>query len=146
MQDISATGLEVTIIAIPTFPQGLKVTQFADDADPLDSAAINVTEYGMGLNGDLVTWSAPKPLPITLNVIANTDDDKNLSILLDTNTVAKGKLSVKDVLQMILRYPDGTRKVLTNGRITSGQIIPGAASSGRLKSRQYQFIFENKIN
>ena len=33
MQDVSATGVKITIIAVPTFPQGFEISEFADDAD-----------------------------------------------------------------------------------------------------------------
>lgn len=146
MTDISVTGLEVTIIAIPTFPAGLKVTQFADDADPIDAPAINIAEYGMGVNGDLTTWRSPKPIVVNLAVIPGTEDDQNLQILYDANTVAKKKLSVKDKIQMIVRYADGTVKTLTNGAIVSGVPLDSGTSGGRIKSKVYGFVFENKIN
>lgn len=146
MEDVSGTGIEITVIAAPTFPTGIKVSAFADDADPLDSPELQIAEWGMGVNGDLVIWRTPKPIEVTLNVIPNTEEDKNLAILYDANRVAKGKSSVKDVITLIAKYPDGTTKMLTNGAIVSGMPLNSIASSGKTKSKPYKFVFENKAN
>lgn len=146
MEDVSGTGIEITVISAPTFPAGIKVSAFADDADPLDVPELQIAEWGMGVNGDLVIWRTPKPVEITLNVIPNTEEDKNLAILYDANRVAKGKLSVKDVVTIIAKYPDGTTKMLVNGAIVSGMPMNSIASSGKTKSKPYKFVFENKAN
>lgn len=146
MEDVSGTGIEITVIAAPTFPTGIKVSAFADDADPLDSPELQIAEWGMGVNGDLVIWRTPKPIEVTLNVIPNTEEDKNLAILYDANRVSKGKASVKDVITLIAKYPDGTTKMLTNGAIVSGMPLNSIASSGKTKSKPYKFVFENKAN
>lgn len=68
-QDISGFGLEATLIAIPSFPTGITITEFADDADPFDLPEIQITDTAMTLNGDLVNWSTPVPINLTMNVI-----------------------------------------------------------------------------
>lgn len=146
MQDVSGTGIEITVIAAPTFPVGIKLTAFADDADPLDSPELQIAEWGMGVNGDLVVWRAPKPIEVTLNLIPDTEDDRNLAILFDANRVAKGKKSYKDVITLVAKYPDGTVKTLSNGAIVSGMPLNSIASSGKTKSKPYKFVFENKLN
>lgn len=42
MSDLSATGLGLTIQASKTFPTGILITTFADDADPLDLPAVDI--------------------------------------------------------------------------------------------------------
>ena len=146
MEDVSGTGVEITVIASQTFPIGIKVSAFADDADPLDSPELQIAEWGMGVNGDLVVWRTPKPIELTLNVIPNTEEDRNLSILYDANRVAKGKVSTKDIITLIAKYPDGTTKMLTKGAIVSGMPLNSIASSGKTKSKPFKFVFENKAN
>lgn len=146
MQDISGIGLKVNILATQTFPQGFEVTEFADDADPLSFPETQIADYGMGVNGDLVVWSRPVPLEVTLNVIPNTEADKNLTILLDMNRVAKGKVFVQDIVKLVATYPDGSQKILTNGKIVAGQVSNSVQSAGRLQTRSYRFVFENKVN
>ena len=125
MQDVSATGVKITVITVPTYPQGFEVSEFADNADPLDFPPTQIADYGMGVNGDLVTWTKPVPLEITLNVIPNTDADKNLGILYDMNRAAKGKISAQDLVTLVASYPDGTRKIFSNGKLISG--VPATA-------------------
>ncbi len=145
MQDVSGTGLSLTIIASGTYPSGFVCRAFADDSDPLDFPEMQITEFGMGLNGDLVVWSAPKPLEVTISVIPGTDEERYLDFLFEANRVAKNKQTTKDVITFIANYPDGTRKTLTPGRITKGLPGNGVASGGRIKTKTYGFVFENKL-
>lgn len=146
MNDISGFGLSANIRASTTFPAGFTVTQFADDADPLDSPSQQLNDVGMGLNGDLVHWSTAQPLVITLNVIPNSDDDKNLYVLAEANRVAKGKTSAKDKITIALTYASGEVRTLSNGVITDAMLGNGVASAGRMKSKAYVFKFENQVN
>ena len=143
-QNVSGFGLIVTLIANKTFPVGLPITQFADDADPLDMSSIQIADAAMGLNGDLVTWSKAQKLPMVLNVIPATQDDVNLQILADANRVARGKNSANDAISATIVYPDGTTVVLSGGIITDAQFGRGVSSQMRLKTKTYAFIFQNK--
>jgi uncharacterized protein YijF (DUF1287 family) len=100
----------------------------------------------MGLNGDMVTWSTAQPLVITLNVIPNSDDDKNLYVLAEANRVAKGKTSAHDKITIAFTYPSGEVRTLSNGVITDAMLGNGVASAGRMKSKPYVFKFENQVS
>ena len=144
--DISGFGIEARLIASVTFPNGFSITEFADDADPIDIPSQQIADKAMTLNGDLVTWSTANPIPLTLNVIPGSEDDLNLAILLEANRVGQGKTAVGDVLTFTSTTPgpEGRTLTLTNGRITDGMISNGVASGGRFKSKAYIFSFENK--
>lgn len=141
--DISAFGLRFQLIASETFPAGITITQFADDADPLDLPSIQIRDKAMGINGDMITWSKANPILATLNVVPGSEDDQNLAVLFEANRVGKGKTGARDVLSGTVIYPDGTAVNLTNGAITDGMPGNSAASSGRLKSKAYALAFEN---
>lgn len=143
MPDISGFGLQVRVVASETFPSGFTVTSFADDADPFDFPSQQIKDKAMGINGDLIVWSKANPLNITLALIPKTDDDKNMSVLLEANRAAKGKKVVQDVITMTAIYPDGSQITLANGAITDGIPRNAVASAGRLKSKTYGFSFEN---
>ena len=143
MQDISAFGIRVQVIASETFPAGISITQFADDADPFDAPSMQIRDKAMGVNGDLISWSKANPLPVTLNVVPNSEDDKNLAVLFEANRVGKGKQGARDVISITAVYPDGKTASFTQGVITDGQPANSAQSSGRLKSKAYAFAFEN---
>src|SRR5574343_1608278 len=108
MNNISGFGLQIQVIASVTFPSGFTLTQFADDADPFDLPSIQIADKAMGLNGDLVVWSKANPIPVTVNVIPGSDDDKNLAILYDANRVGRGKVSARDEITLVGIYPDGS--------------------------------------
>ena len=145
-QDITAFGLKIRVIASNTFPSGFTVTQFADDADPFDIPSIKIAETAMGLNGDLIVWAKATPIAVTMNVIPDSDDDKNLSVIYENNRVGKGKQSVKDLITLVALYPSGKSVTLTAGKMTDGMAGSGVASAGRLKTKAYMFSFENKIS
>lgn len=143
MNDISAFGARVQLNASQTFPAGITLTQFADDADPFDIPSIQVRDKAMGINGDLIVWSKANPLPLTLNVVPGSEDDRNLAVLLEANRVGKGKQGARDIVSITVVYPDGRTTSFTQGAITDGMPANSAASSGRMKSKSYAFAFEN---
>ena len=142
--EIGGFGLSVFLIAVPSFPSGITITQFADDADPLDHPAMQISERAMGLNGDLITWKRPVPIDVSLNVVPGSDGDINLSFLANQNRVGVGRPPISDVINMTINYPDGAgSKTLVNGRIIEAAMFPSVASAGRKKSRLYRFSFES---
>lgn len=143
MADISVFGLRVQLTASETFPSGLSITQFADDADPFDSPSIQIRDKAMGVNGDLITWSKANPIPVTLSLITGGEDDRNLSVLFEANRVGKGKRGARDLINITVIYPDGRTVSYTNGVITDGMTGDSASSAGRLKTKAYMFAFEN---
>lgn len=144
MQDISGFGIQVRVVASETFPSGFTLTQFADDADPFSFTDQQIKDSGMGVNGDLITWSTANPISITINAIPNSEDDNNLSVLFEANRVARGKRAVNDVITMTAIYPDGKQLTLSNGAITNGTVGNSVASAGRMNTKAYVFVFEGK--
>lgn len=145
MENISGFGLVVNVLASNTFPVGLLLTEFADDADPFDLPSLQIADKAMGLNGDLIIWSKPNPINVTLNVIAGSFTDANLAVLLEANRVGRGKTGARDIITMTAIYPSGNVLILNNGAITDGIPANSVASSARFKSKSYQFSFENKV-
>lgn len=143
--DISGYGLRVNLIASRTFPIGINLTQFSDDSDPLDFPSIQIADSAMGLNGDLIKWSKANPIKAVLNMIPGTAEDALMSILLEANRVGRGKIGAKDIIIMTVIYPDNRFITAINGIITDGMPGNAVASQGRLKTKTYNFSFENKI-
>lgn len=144
-QEISGFGVTATLIADKSFPTGFTITQFADDSDPLDMAAIQIAETAMGLNGDLLSWARATVIPAVIAVVPNSEDDLNLSILADLNRVGQGKVSVNDVITLALVYPDGRNITLSGGKLTMAPFGNSISSQGRIKTKVYTFAFQNKI-
>lgn len=145
MSDISGYGSSLRVLASNTFPIGVEVTQFADDADMLDIPTLQISDNAMGLNGDKVEWTTANPIIVTTNVIPATDDDRNLSLLFEANRAGKNKSSAQDVITMIASYPDGQIVTLTGGSCREYMPARSVASEGRLKSKSFAFAFENMI-
>lgn len=142
MTDISGYGLRVIIRASVTFPAGLNITQFADDADPIDNPTAELAQAAMGLNGDLITWANAQPLTLTLNVLPNMEDDRNLAVIAQRNVTGRGQRPARDVITAVVMYPDGRQVTLARGAMTNAVLAPGVASGGRIKTRPYTFVFE----
>jgi hypothetical protein len=143
--DISGNGVTIIVAGSKTFPVGFPVTQLADDVDPLDFANLQLSETAMGVNGDMVSWTTPKPIEFTLAVVPNGVDDIALSVLHEANRGAKGKASAKDSITVTIIYPNLRPIVLRKGIILDGSAGPSIASSGRIKTKSYTFRFENKV-
>lgn len=143
MADISGFGLHVQVIASATFPSGFDVTQFADDADPFDLPSVQIGDKAMGLNGDLVRWSKANPIVVTLNVIPGSEDDQNLSLLFSANQPGRGKTPAGDDITLVRILPNGSQKTYSAGGCMEFMPGDGVASSGRRKTKAYQFAFEN---
>ena len=138
---VTGFGIVVTLIASKTFPVGLPITQFADDADPIMINDVKIADTAMGLNGDLLAWSKAVPLPMTINVIPGSADDINLQILANANRVGQGKSSANDVISATIMYPDASVVVLTGGIVTDAAFGRGVSASGRQKTKAYTFLF-----
>jgi hypothetical protein len=143
---IAGYGTFCYMTASNSFPGGFSITQFSDDADSLDFAVIETAAAGMGLNGDMIAWNKPVPISLTINIIPDSDDDKNLSILFSNNRVGKGKKSVFDIITLVLSYPNGKIITLRNGIITSGMPGFSISSEARFKTKPYEFKFESSIS
>lgn len=145
MQNISGYGLSAWLLASNTFPVGFPITEWADDADPVDFPELKIADSGMGLNGDLVTWTSANPILMTLNVIPDSQSDISLQIILEANRAAKGKSPARDIITLTLTYPARTPIVLYKGVITDGPPTNSVANQGRFKSKAYNFAFESRV-
>lgn len=143
MYDISAIGVSVRLLAHLTMPAGFTITEFASDADPFDFPEMTIAEAEMNVNGDLVTFSAPTPLLVTLNVIPDSDADRNLSVIFEANRAGKNKFHARDIITLVGSYPDGSSVTLSEGKMLAGVPAKSPATGGRIKSKAYSFAFQN---
>lgn len=142
MNDASGFGIQVRLIASKTFPAGITLTEFADDADPLDIPEIQVGDKAMNVNGNLVTWSKATPTDVNVSAIPGSGDDSNLAVLLDANRPQPGRRPARDVITLVVTYPDGSVATASPGRIMAGPPAKSVQSSGRMKGNVYKFTFE----
>lgn len=145
MINISSFGLKALVKGSVTFPNGFNISTFSDDADPFDNPDITAADRALGSNGDLIVWSRPSGIDVSFNVVATSQDDVNLNVLLDANRVGKNKSSARDVCSVVVSFPSGITVSYSKGAITGGSLNPSVASSGRIKTRRYSFTFENVV-
>lgn len=143
MTDVSASGFSIALIANKTFPASTIMTHFADDADPFDIPDTVAAEVAMDVNGNLVSWSTPTPQEIVIALLPGSEEEKNLSILLEANTAKRGRRPAGDIITMVAMYPDGSVVTARNGKILSGSRGVGVSSGGRLKTKTYTFAFQD---
>ena len=139
--DISVAGSKVSIISNPTFPQGFTITEWATDADPLTIEDVQVAQSEIGVNGDVISWHRAAMVNVDMNVIPNSESDKNLMILTATNKVEKNKVSLHDNITMVIAYADGTIKTFSEGTIVSGSVANSMVNDGKIRSKNYKFTF-----
>lgn len=142
MFNISGFGLIANVTASKTFPQGVTIDNFADDADALDSPNVNLADTGFGLNGDMVVWQKAAGIEVTLNVIPTSDSDVNLEIIGEANRIGKGKTNARDKISIVVTYPDGATVTCYEGVAVVATVMPSVSSAGRQKSRPYTYRFE----
>jgi hypothetical protein len=142
-QDISSTGISYRLVFSETYPNGITATEIADGTDPLDIPEVQIADAAMTANGDLVTWSAPKPIPVKVALIPGGEDDIALQYGFDANRAAKGKRVARDKVTMIVSYPDGGTVTLSGGKAMTYMPGRSATSAGRYKDSVYGFTFEN---
>jgi hypothetical protein len=137
----SGVGLKVQLVASFTFPAGITISQFSDDADSIDIPSRQIGDATVGVNGDPISWKRATIIPFTINVIPGSTDDENLNILAIANTAGLGVMPINDKITVTVMYPDGTTGVYTDGIITDVMSGKSLAGTGRLKTRAYIFKF-----
>lgn len=141
--DVSATGFSLTLHATYTFPASVQLTAFADDADPFDLPVAEAAQVGMDVNGNLVSWSAPQPQQVVVNVLPDSEEDYALGVLLEANMAKRGRRPIGDLITLVASYGNGATVTARNGKILSGPRGSGIATAGRVKSKQYTFAFQD---
>lgn len=145
MIDISGAKSKVQIIAIPTFPQGFNVEELATDTDPIVVDDIEVNNTEVGVNGDVVCYKRATMINLELSVIPRTESDKNLTILLNSNRLAKNKVATNDDITLVITYANGKIVTFSGGVIISGTVADTVSSDAKIRTKTYRFTFSNVI-
>lgn len=144
--NIGGVGLSITVIANITFPQGITLTAFSTEADPLEMPTdVEISQSKMGLNGDKAVWQVVPKMPVGINLIPGTDDDKNMQILANANRKEKNKVAPLDNITYIINYPNGKTKTCTEGNITVGKIADGVGTDSKYPDGHYVVEFAHII-
>ncbi|GAB3629842.1 hypothetical protein PTE30175_05413 [Pandoraea terrae] len=121
---LSGPGLDVTVYASNTFPDGLKIDR--EDLSDDYPAASDVTKSGR----------------ITLHVKPSSKADRNLSILVDAYKRYAGRAHEFESIYVNARYPDGNLVAFYGCLIVGEPDDP----KGINPSHPYSFHFERSFN
>jgi hypothetical protein len=141
MGDISAFGSSIRLVASNTFPQGIQIDQFSDEADPFDFASMDIAAFEMDINGNPITWSIANGIPFTLNILPGSETATDMNTLFDANRSSFNKRSAFDEITITVIYPSGDKKVLSKGVLLNGTPGTGVTSEGKKKPKTYGFMF-----
>lgn len=142
MTDISHLGTVVTISASNTTGgTPVPLSAFPKDTDPVQVTSQTIGSLEVGTNGDAISWSEATPGELTLAVIPGTEDHAFLHQLFQQNKAEKGKRSANDIITMNRILPNGTTLAARDGKIVEGPPALSQASSGRLSTVSYRFMF-----
>lgn len=144
-QRVGSTGLLIILTVPVLFPTGLELTEFANDADPLDFGEIQIGASAMNINGLKASWSTPAVVPMSISLTPGTEDDINMSLLFDTNRIGINKIITGADITAVVYYPDGISRRCTGGSVASYTPARSSTESGFFKSRTYSFEFESVI-
>lgn len=146
MNNIGGVGLKITVLASITFPQGFTLTEFSTEADPLIMPSdVEITNSKMGLNGDKAVWQVVPNMPVEINLMPNTDGDKNMQILANTNRKEKNKVAPLDNITFIINYPNGKITTCSEGNIKTGKIADGVGTDSKYPDGHYVVEFAHII-
>lgn len=144
--NIGGVGLKITVIANITFPQGFTLTEFSTEADPLEMPAdVEITSSQMGLNGDKAVWQVVPKMSVGINLMPNTEGDKNMQILANANRKEKNKVAPLDNITYIISYPNGKIVTCTEGNITVGKIADNVGTDSKYAPGHYVVDFAHII-
>jgi len=141
MIDVSGFGTGIVVLSLQSFPFGFQLKQFADDVDPISAKEVDAIGFEMLYDGDLFAFDKAAPIEVSVGVIAGSEDDINLKILLQSKKGSASILPLPDITSMVITYPDGGRVILSKGTILRGPLVDTVLATGRKKGNTYTFVF-----
>jgi hypothetical protein len=146
MQDTSSIGVSCRLIASQTYPAGISFTAFPEDTDIGVSGDLEIAGNASGVNGDLITWSTVAGIEAQVPLIPNTEEESLMDILFQANRASKNRAPKKDVITLVITNPvTGVAKTYIKGRIKRGSVGYTYGGDGRIKTKNYGFVFEDAI-
>lgn len=139
--NISAVGTTIEISG----PAGsVTVNEFADDNDPIQVQAIDVSDHKFDINGKICPFTKWTGYIVTIAVVPTSDSDTVLQ-----NTVVLTRGTAKSYDEKSIRMTISGKNVpntmtFSDGRIQSGVAGLSASTEGRWKGNVYTFFFGKK--
>lgn len=138
--DVSFAGSTVVI-------DGVTITDFIDDANPLDIQDTETSSVKWSCNGRMIRTSKPTGVIISVTVIPGSDSDNKLREIWKRSYVNGGEMNVgaaNTPLKCIISSGNGKigKFSFTNGTCVSGAAAITSNGQGKMGGNTYTFMFE----
>lgn len=136
MKDVSFAGSTVTVA-------GIQISDFMDDANPVEFQDVEVSSTGVNCNGTMIRNAKPNLVMMSVTVIPGSQSDnalwnlwKQYRVQGDYNSQWEQSLTAS-----ISIAGGGQSKSYSNGTMVSGPGGPAANGEGKMQGRTYSFAF-----
>lgn len=145
IKDVSFAGSKVQISGAFS----ATVTDFMDDANPVEFQDCEVSAVGVNCNGNMIRYAKPSAIMMSVTVIPGSDSDKSLfngwkQFRIADRWNAIWEKPIQAQVTIDNRGKDtGKRKTTTlkNGTMVSGPAGISSNGEGKMQGRTYTFAF-----
>lgn len=143
--DVSFAGATITLSGGMGMPG--KITDFMDDANPVEFPDVEVTGAGANLNGNMIRYAKPNLVMMSITVIPFSEDDNALYNAWARYRVQNGNQGTawEQGITCIIDTSQSARagsRTLSNGTMISGPGGPASTAEGKMQGRTYTFAFQ----
>lgn len=120
-----------------------EVTDFMDDANPIEVQEVEVSGAGANLNGNMIRYAKPNLVMLSVTVIPLSPSDMALREGIKKFRVQGGQNRHREWEQAVTCTIAVQDKafVFTNGTPISGHLAPSSTAEGKMQGRTYTFAF-----
>lgn len=136
IKDVSFAGSSVTVA-------GITVTDFMDDANPVEFQDVDVSSVGVNCNGSMIRNAKPNVIMMSLTVIPGSQSDERLYNLWKKYRV-QGNYNAQWEQSLSASVTIGSgrgSKTFSNGTMVGGPGGPSSNGEGKMQGRTYTFAF-----
>lgn len=125
---------------------GARITEFMDDANPLDIQDVDTCNIEWSCNGRMIRTVKPSSIMMSVTVIPGTASDNALKTIWKKNFCNGGSISLSEANHSlscsITTGKGGASYTFTGGTIVSGAAALTSNGQGKMGGNTYTFAFE----
>lgn len=141
--DLSFAGSVITI-------GGANITDFIDDANPIDIQDTENTNIEWSCNGRMIRTIKPSAIIMSVTVMPNSPSDNALRTIWKKSFINGGSVNLRDANKSLSATittgnPKGGSFQFSGGTCLSGAAAITANGQGKMGGNTYTFAFENVV-
>lgn len=141
--DVSALGFKILVKDTKIFPSGFTISRTADGTDPFGFNTVTLGEATVDANGHIVYAATPNSTEITLNLLPNSEEDNNMSLLFESHRPRPGVARTGGKITITIMYADGKSITANNCYFLTGDPKRSVQAPSRYKNKVYTFACED---